>query len=35
MASTETNDKAVLEQIVMTTKTQYATFKALLQELKP
>ena len=34
MASIATNGKAVLEQLVTTTKTQYATVKALLQELK-
>ena len=33
--STATNDKAVLEQLVTTTTTQYAAIKALLQELKP
>ena len=31
MASAGTNDKAVLEQLVTTTTTQYATIKALLQ----
>ena len=35
MASEATNGKAVLEQIVTTTTTQYATIKALLQEIKP
>ena len=34
MVSAATNDKAVLEQIVATTATQYTTIKALLQELK-
>ena len=34
MASAATNDKAVLEQLVTTTITQYAETKALLQELK-
>ena len=34
MASTETNDKAVLEHLVTTTTTQYAAIKALLQEIK-
>ena len=34
MASAATNDKAVLEQIVTTTMTQYAEIKAFLQELK-
>ena len=32
--STATNDKAVLEQLVTTTTTQYAAIKAFLQELK-
>ena len=34
MASAATNDKAVLEQLVATTTTQYTSIKALLQELK-
>ena len=34
MASVATNEKAVLEQIVTTTTTQYAAIKALLQEVK-
>ena len=34
MASAATDDKAVLEKLVTTTTTQYATIKALLQELK-
>ena len=35
MASAATNDKAVLEQLVTITTTQYAEIKTLLQELKP
>ena len=35
MASAETNDKAVLEQLVTTTTTQYVEIKTFLQELKP
>ena len=35
MASAATNDKAVLEQLVTTTTTQYASIKVLLPELKP
>ena len=34
MTSAETNDKAVLEQLVATTTTQYTEIKDLLQELK-
>ena len=35
MASAAINNKAVIGQLVKTTTTQYATIKALLQELKP
>ena len=35
MASTATNVKAVIEQLVTNTITQYAAIKALLQEFKP
>ena len=35
MASAATNDKAVIEQLVTTTTTQYAEIKAFLLELKP
>ena len=34
MAFDATNDKAVLEQLVATTTTQYTPIKDLLQELK-
>ena len=34
MASAATNDKAVLEQLVANTTTQYTAIKALLKELK-
>ena len=34
MVSAATKDKAVLEQLVTTTTTQYAPIKALLQEIK-
>ena len=35
MASAATNDKAVLEQLVENTTTQYTAIKVLIQELKP
>ena len=35
MSSAGTNEKAVLEQLVATTTTQYTATKALLQEIKP
>ena len=35
MATAATNYKAVLEQLITTTTTQYAEIKALLQDLKP
>ena len=34
MASAATNDKAILEQLVANTTTQYNAIKMLLQELK-
>ena len=34
MVCAATNNKAVLEELVTTTTTQYASIKALLQELK-